>query len=72
MGVGGVWMVLFYDRQEPVGRLLLADQSDGGDNGGMEPGVAGLGERGAQELESFGRVNLGYSHRGFGSSIVLG
>jgi hypothetical protein len=72
MGVGGVWMVLFYEVQEPVGGLLLADQSDGGENGGSEPGVAGLGKRGAQHLEGFKRVGPGYSHGGFASGIVLG
>ena len=32
MGIGGVWMFLFYEAQEPVGGLLLAAESYSGEN----------------------------------------
>ena len=72
MGVGGVWMFLFNEVQEPLGRLLLAGESDGRENYGPEPRVPSLGKRGAQHLKGFGRVGLGDGHGGFGGGIVLG
>ena len=72
MGVGGVWMFLRDETQEPVGGFLLAGQSDSGENGGSESRIPCLGERGAQHLEGFKRVGLGDGHGGFGGGIVLG
>ena len=72
MGVGGVWMFLRDETQEPVGGFLLAGQSDSGENGGSESRIPCLGERGAQHLEGFKCMGLGDSHGGFGGGIVLG
>jgi hypothetical protein len=65
-----MWMFFFYELKEPVGGLLLAGESDGGENCGPEPWVPSLGKRGAQQLEGFKRVGLGDSHGGFGGSIA--
>ncbi len=51
MSVDGVWIFLFHEAQEPVGGLLLARESNSGENCGPEPWVATLGKRGAEQLE---------------------
>lgn len=71
MSVGSVALFVRDEVEEPVGSLLLAGEGHGRENGAAEPGVACLGEGGAQELEGFGRVGLGCRHGGLSGSTVL-
>ena len=46
MGIGGVWMFLRDEVEEPVGGLPLAGESYGGENYSSEPWVPSLGKCG--------------------------
>jgi hypothetical protein len=70
--VGAVGLLVRDQVEEPLRGLLLAGEGDGREDCGSEPGVACLSETGAQQLEAFVRVSLGYRHGGFGGGIVLG
>ena len=67
MGLYRERMFLRDEVQEPVGGLLLAGESDGGENGGPEPWVPSLGEGSARNTMNTGRP-LGTSCTRMGSS----
>lgn len=71
MGVGGVEIVAGDQVEEPVGRLRLAGEGDGLQDGSAEPRVADFGVDGVQGLEGFEGVGLGDGHGGLGGGIVL-
>ena len=59
MGIGGLWMFLRDEVEEPFSGLLLAGESNRRENGGSEPWGSSLGESSLQRLVGFGRVGLG-------------
>jgi hypothetical protein len=71
VGVGGVALFVRDKVEEPVGCLLLPGEGYSRENGRAKPGVPGLGKSGAQELERFECVGLGYGRGSFCGRVIL-
>ena len=66
-----VVVLVRYEIEQPVYGFLTASQRNGREHGVTEPGIAGGGEGGSQQLECFEGVGLGDRHDSLGGRIIF-
>jgi hypothetical protein len=71
VSVFAVAIILFDEGEEPGEGFVLTGESDGGEQGGAEPGVAGSGEGILQSGEGFGGAGFGDGDGCFGGCVVF-